>query len=343
MALFQSDDTSPYPANIDHSMREVLDATQALGARPIETLSPQEARQEPLPGDGAKLVMRDRGIDPDSDLGVTTRDFSIAGETGTIAARVYNEEEAGSDAPLVVYWHGGGFVIADLDKYDATPRSIAKASGCVVISCHYRQGPEHKFPAAHDDAFAAYRWIVDNAASFGADANRIALMGESAGGNLALNVAIAARDQDAMRPESLVLVYPVASNDMNSESYREHEFAKPLSKALIQWMVGHYLNDMSEAADPRINLVDANLYGLPQTTIINAEIDPLRSDGELLAERLKAAGVEVSHSCYEGVTHEFFGMGLVVKDAAVAQSQAALAIKRDLRVGLLGKLTAAFN
>lgn len=331
------------PGTPDHSMQQVLDATAALGQKPIETLSPEEARQQPLPGDGAKVVMRERGLNPDDDMGVATKDFTIPGPGGEIQARLYGKKDDEGTKPVVVYWHGGGWVIADLDAYDPSPRALAKATDCIFVSCHYRQGPEHKFPAAHEDAWAAYKWVRENAAEFGGDPERVAVMGESAGGNLALNCSIRARDEGYPMPLAQMLVYPVAGNDMDNESYRENENAKPLSKALIQWMVGHYLSNMGEASDPRINLVAADLSRLPETTIINAEIDPLRTEGRLLAERMEAAGTEVSHTCYEGVTHEFFGMGLIVKDAAAAQSKAAMALKKGLRHGVLGKLADALS
>lgn len=339
MALF-TDQTTPA---LDASMQEVLDATAELGQQPLETLSPEAARMQPLPGDGAKVVMARRGLDPDDDLGVTTRDITIPGPAGPISVRLYDPDGDETPKPIVIYWHGGGWVIAGLDDYDATPRALAKATGCLFVSCHYRQGPEHKFPAAHDDAQAAWDWLTAHATELGGDGERFALVGESAGGNLAANVAIRARDAGGVQPQALVLVYPVASNDMDSPSYREHAAAKPLSQPLIEWMLGHYLNSPGDAADPRINLVAADLAGLPETTIINAEIDPLRSDGEALAVRLEQAGVDVAHACYKGVTHEFFGMGLVVKDAAAAQGRAAMALRKGLRYGLMGKIADALS
>jgi acetyl esterase len=340
MTFFGSDAEQGTP---DHTMQKVLDATAALGQKPLETLSPEEARQQPLPGDGAKVVMRERGLNPNSDLGVATKDFTIPGPGGDIQARLYGQKDDEGIKPVVVYWHGGGWVIAGLDDYDPTPRALALATDCIFVSCHYRQRPEHKFPAAHEDAWAAYQWVLANAASFGGDPSRVAVMGESAGGNLACNVSIRARDEGMQAPECQVLVYPVAGNDMDNESYLENADAKPLSKPLVQWMVGHYLNDLSEAADTRINLVEANLAGLPETTIIAAEIDPLRTEGKVLADRLEAAGVDVGYTCYEGATHEFFGMGLIVRDAATAQGRVTMALKKGLRHGLLGKIADALS
>lgn len=337
MGLF---DTEPKP---DHSMQRVLDEAQALGLVPIWHLTPEQARTQPTPGDGARQVMRDRGIDPDADLGIETRDFVIPGPGGDILARRYARKGEEDALPIVVYFHGGGWVIADLDTYDPTPRALALASDCVFISCHYRQAPENRFPAAHEDAWAAWQWIITNAAALGGDGERFAVMGESAGGNLAANVAIRARDAGGVRPAAQILVYPVAGNDMNTQSYVEHGEAAPLDRKSMEWFFGHVLERPEQAGDPRLNLVMADLRDLPPTTIIGAEIDPLRSEGKLLAERLESAGIDVTYKCYEGVTHEFFGMGLIVKDAAAAQGVVAFELRKRLRHGIIGKIADALS
>ena len=342
MGLFGSSDESRQ-GSPDHSMQEVLDAQQRLGLTPPWTLSPQEARQQPTPADGAKQVMQARGLDPNDDLGVATKDIDIPGPGGSIKDRLYGKQDETDAKPVVVYFHGGGWVIADLDTYDATPRAIAKATDCIFVSCHYRQAPEHKFPAAHEDAWAAWQWITQNAQSFGGDGERFAVMGESAGGNLAANISMRARDEGGVQPLLQVLVYPVAGNDTNTSSYLENADAKPLNKPFMEWFVKHVFEDQAQASDPRINLVSADPSGLPPTTIIAAEIDPLRSEGKMLAERLEDAGNDVGYTCYEGVTHEFFGMGLVVKDAAAAQTRVAAAIKKELRHGVMGKLADALS
>lgn len=155
----------------------------------------------------------------------------------------------------------------------------------------------------------------------------IAVAGESAGGNLAANVSIMARDKGVQLPVHQVLVYPVAGSDMNTEAYQKYAAAKPLDKPMMGWFVKNYLSNMGQAKDPRINLVGANLKGLPATTIITAEIDPLMSDGKLLAEKLKAADVKVDSKNYDGVTHEFFGMAIIVPEAKDAQAYASSALK----------------
>ncbi len=312
----------------DHDMQAVLDAQAGLGAQPIETLTPDVARQQPTPADGAKVVMREKGMDPTDPMGVETTDIQYDGATGKLAARVYKPEDADVLLPVVLYFHGGGFVIANIDVYDGGPRAIAKAANAIVVSAEYRQAPEHKFPAAHDDAFAAYQWVLANAESLGGDPARIAIMGESAGGGLALATSVKARDMGLQAPVSQILVYPVAGVDMMTESYQTYANAKPLNKAMMAWFVGHYLNNDAEKSDPRIDAIGvADLSNLPDTTIINAQIDPLCSDGELLADKLKAAGVKVNRRVFEGATHEFFGMASVVGEAKLAVAMATFDLK----------------
>ena len=329
--LGKDDTPRDQPARPDGPMQAVLDALAALGGKPIETLSPQEARLQPTPTDAVKSLVAKAGGDPNADLGVKTSDISIPGPAGAIQARIYKPHDHSEDRlhPVVVYFHGGGFVIADLDVYDGGPRGVSKMADVIVVSCHYRQGPENKFPAAHEDAIAAYKWVLDNAQSFNGDPRKIAVMGESAGGNLAINVAIAARDQGIQAPVHQVLVYPLVGKDLDNESYRENAAAKPLSKPMIEWFVKHSFNDASETADPRVDVVGAaDLSGLPSTTVICAEIDPLRTEGELLAERLEQAGVDVRHKTFHGSTHEFFGMATVLPDAIAAQTFAAHELNR---------------
>ncbi len=323
---------------LDGDMKAVLDEHALLNPQAIETLTPEVARQQPTPADGALRLLRKRGLDDKMELGVATRELDIPGPAGPLKSRLYAPETDKADAkplPVVVYFHGGGWVIADINVYDAGARSIAKFADCLVVSVGYRLSPENKFPAAHDDAFAAYRWVVENAASFGGDPDRVAVAGESAGGNLACATAMAARDGGVKLPLWMALVYPVSGNDLDTESYQAFAHAKPLNKPMIEWMVGHYTNSPDDTADPRINLVGADLRGLPGATIINAEIDPLATDGERLEAALKAAEVKVHRHLHKGVTHEFFGMGLVVKDAAVAEQQVAHDLKKAFGTAVL--------
>ncbi len=242
--------------------------------------------------------------------------------------RIFTPKAGSGPWPVVVYYHGGGWVIADKNVYDAGARALSKMANAVVVSVDYRQGPEHKFPAAHDDAFASYEWALANAASIRGDASRIALAGESAGGGLAVSTAIMARDRKIQMPVAVISVYPIAGTDTTTPSYMKNADAKPLNRAMMSWFFDKYLNGPQDRANPRVNLIAADLHGLPPTTIINAQVDPLESDGEMLAQRLRAAGVDTQQRTFEGVTHEFFGMGAVIDKAMAAEQMAADALKR---------------
>jgi len=323
---------SPKPdwgPSLTDEMAVVIEKLKSYGAPPIETLSAVEARKQPTPAMAVMDVMKDNNI-PVPSSGVDTVGKDIPVDGGSIHARVYTPKGAGAGTPLIVYYHGGGWVIADLDTYNASAQGLAEQTGAVVVSVHYRQAPEHRFPTAHNDAFAAYQWVLNNAASLNGDSSRIAVVGESAGGNLACNVSIMARDKGIKIPAYQVLVYPIAGADMNNESYTKYAAAKPLSKPLMQWFAEKYLGDMSKGSDPRITLVKANLKGLPPTTIIGAEIDPLQTEGKALADALTAAGVQVDYKLYNGVTHEFFGMATLLPEAKTAQSVASGALKGAL-------------
>ncbi|RZA00845.1 MAG: alpha/beta hydrolase, partial [Moraxellaceae bacterium] len=284
-------------------------------------------RKNHTPTDAVMDVMKEHNIAKPV-FNVDTMGKDIPADGGNIHIRVYTPKTNASAYPVIVYYHGGGFVIANLDVYDASANVLADKTGAVVVSVAYRLAPEHKFPIAHNDAYAAYKWVVNNAASIKGDPKKIAVAGESAGGNLAINTAIKARDSKIMIPTAILAVYPVAQSDMNTPSYTKNANAKPLDKPMMAWFVKNYLNSMAEAKDPRINLVAANLKGLPATTIITAEIDPLQSDGMMIADKLKAAGVTVDSKNYDGVTHEFFGMGALVPEAKDAEGYAVAQLKK---------------
>ena len=315
----------------DADMQAVLDAHAALGPKPIEKLEPAEARQQPTPADAVMAVLKKQGKDTAPTAlvpGVTSVDQSIPGPAGALPVRIYTPDGAGP-FPVVVYFHGGGWVIADKNVYDGGARGIAKQANAVVVSVDYRLAPEAKFPAQHDDAVATYKWAAANAASIKGDPKRIALAGESAGGNLAIATAMAARDQKLAPPLHIVSVYPIAqATDLATPSYRDSATAKPLNKAMMVWFADKALAKPEDKKDPRIDLVHANLKGLPPVTLINARIDPLRSDADMLAASLQKAGVKVEHKVYDGVTHEFFGMAAVVAKAKEAQALAGRQLKK---------------
>ncbi len=325
----EGEETDSTLARADRDMRHVLRHLVRLGGKPIETLTPEEARMQPTPTHAVLALLREHGTTPAPLPVARVVERTIPGPGGDIPVRVYTPHGEGP-FPVIVYTHGGGWVIATNDTYDASARGLCDAVNAIVVSVEYRKAPEHRFPAAHQDAFAAYHWVLQNASELGGDAFRVAVAGESAGGNLAVSTAILARDNGFQLPAHVLAVYPIASGRTDSPSYRENADAKPLNRPMMEWFFSHYLRSPADADDPMISLVNADLRGLPPTTIITAEIDPLRSDGERLAEAMKAAGVEVTYHTHDGVTHEFFGMANVVKDAAKALKQAATGLKRGL-------------
>jgi acetyl esterase len=315
------------PAAPDTVMQQVLDELGALNGKPIATLDAKEARKQPTPTDAVKALMKKQGKPATPPPGATMTTRTVPGAAGQLAANIYTPDGAGP-FPVVVYYHGGGWVIANKDVYDGGARSMAIGAKAVVISADYRQAPEHKFPAAHDDALAVYEWALKNAASIKGDPKKVALAGESAGGNLAVATAIAAKAKGLQAPLAIISVYPIAGNDTTTPSYIENANAKPLNRAMMSWFLEKYERTPADGQDTRINLVAANLAGLAPVTIINAQIDPLRSEGETLAAKIKAAGGTVDQKTYDGVTHEFFGMGAVHPKAKDAEAYAADALKK---------------
>jgi acetyl esterase len=306
-------------------MALVLKELMTLGAKPVEQLSVEQARSQPTPADAVKAVLKERGQDPQAlmaAMNVAKRDMAYPTGGGEQPIRIYTPQSpTAGPLPVIVYYHGGGWVIADIDTYEASAMALAAKAKAIVASVEYRKGPENKFPAAHEDAFNAYKWVVENAQSFNGSASQIAVAGESAGGNMAVTTAIMARDQNVQPPVHILAVYPVAGTDLTTPSYNRNANAMPLSKGGIEWFVDKYLGNPEDKQSPLLNLYSAaNLKGLPSTTIVNAEIDPLLSDGELLADAMRKAGVQVSRQVQQGVTHEFFGMDAVLDDATRAQN-----------------------
>ncbi len=316
----------PKPAwgqDIHPEMQAVIEKLASYNDPAIPTLTAVQARMNHTPTDAVMALVHQNNIPiPPARVDTVGRDIPVEG--GDIHLRIYTPQHAGGPLPLIVYYHGGGWVIADINTYNASAQGLAEQTNAIVVAVEYRKAPEHKFPAAINDAFAAYKWVLKNADSLKADGKKVALVGESAGGNLAVNVSMLARDKGVPLPVYQVLVYPVASTDTNSASYKKSDSTKPLNKAMMQWFFKQYGGPLS---DPRINIVKANLKGLPPTTIITAELDPLHDDGQMLGDALKKAGVAVNQKNYDGVTHEFFGMAIVVPEAKDAQGVAASDLK----------------
>ena len=318
------------PPRAAADMQAVLDAHARLGARPINSGSPTQVRAGPTPTDAVKAVMMARGMSTQADPSVVTTEMAY-GRNAWQKARVYRPAGAAAGMrPLIVYYHGGGWVIADLDVYDSAPRMLAKQLDAVVVSVEYRHAPEFKFPAQHDDAVSAYRWVVANARNWGGDVGRMAFAGESAGGNLAINTAIAARNGRLPMPRAILAVYPIADSRPNLPSRLTNANAKPLSTPDLAWFAHYYSRRPRDIYDPRINLVAADLRGLPPVTIVSAQIDPLLSDGLNLTAALRRAGVQVRQRTFPGVTHEFFGMASVVRGAAQANAWAVQQLRPSL-------------
>lgn len=330
-----SHDTKPSPVvsaiaralgklRADDDMLELLDAHASLNPDAIEKLSPEQARRNPTIADAVNvLLMRQGRSTSGRDLvpDVTSRDIMVDGAAGPLTARLFTPTGPGP-FPVIVYFHGGGWVLGSREVYDGGARGLASSAKALVVSVDYRLAPEHKFPAAWLDALAAYRWALAHAQRYGGNPKLLALAGESAGGNLAVATAIAARDSGLALPAHVLAVYPVTQTDRDTESYLENAIALPLNRAMMQWFFEHTSRNEEDLEDTRLQLIDADLGGLPPFTLITARIDPLRSDGAKLEAALRHSDVAVERRDYEGVTHEFFGAAAVLKKARDAQGWA---------------------
>jgi len=268
-------------------------------------------------------------------------DRAIPGPAQPIPIRVY-WPEAGKKLPALVYYHGGGWVVGSIDGVDRSCRALANASGCVLISVDYRLAPEHKFPAAVEDADAAVRYIAEHAAEFDIDPNRIAVGGDSAGGNLATVVCLMARDRGGPKIAFQLLVYPVTDYDDDRPS--SHEFAQGyfLTRPMMDYFWGHYLAQPSDGRNPHASPIQAeSLAGLPPAMLITAECDPIRDQGEAYAQRLRESGVSVSAKRYEGAIHVFFNLAGVMDSGKQAIEDAGAALRTALRAGIEASVSSA--
>lgn len=312
---------------MNHQIEEILNAYDSFHPLPIESMSPQAARQQTDLRD-ASLVVLNHHMTKRLVQGVLEPVDKIEHQLipsgdQKILIRIYRPAGAGT-MPATLYFHGGGMVIASLDTYDSSCRALANAAQCIVVSVAYRQAPENPFPAAPEDAFQAYKWVVDNAESLGIDKNCIAVTGESAGGNLATVVCMLAKERGCQMPVHQLLIYPMLDAAYDTPSYRKNAEAKPLNKAMMQWFWSHYLKSPKDRFNPLACPLQAtDLSGLPPATVITAEIDPLCSDGETYADKLESFGVPVFQKRFENVTHEFFSMSGLVPEAKEAVSLAA--------------------
>ena len=259
------------------------------------------------------------------------RDLEIPGPAGPVPLRVYRPTD-GASLPVVVFFHGGGWTIGSIDDYDPLARQIANVSGAIVASVGYRLAPEHPYPAPLDDCWAATTWVAEHATDIGGDPARLALMGDSAGGNIAAVVAQRCAREGGPQPALQVLVYPVVDCDLDTGSYRENGSGYLLDLEQMRWFLDCYgrggtaLDDAGISPLRAPDLHDGTLRGLAPALVITAEYDPLRDEGEAYAAALRAAGTEVAHTRYDGMIHAFFGLGAILEDgrAAILEAGAAL-------------------
>jgi acetyl esterase len=302
----------------------MLQQMAAAGGVPMDSMEPVEARRVFV---GLAALERREDV-------AAVEDRTIPGPAGEIPIRIYTPSTADGAAPtgLVVFLHGGGFVVGDLDTHDGSARLLANRSGAIVVAVDYRLAPEAPAPAAVDDALAALRWAADHAAELGSTTGKVAVHGDSAGGNLAAVLCQRARDLDGPAIAFQSLVYPVTDLTLGHPSMVENGEGYFLTKAAMEWFADHYLGGSELAAkDPIVSpLFVDSCVGLPPAIVVTAEFDPLRDEGEAYAERLRADGVPVEAIRYDGQIHAFFGMTAILDDARDAVDRVGAALEAAL-------------
>ncbi|WP_078596431.1 alpha/beta hydrolase [Evansella clarkii] len=303
---------------LDPQAKFILDQLEAAGGPEMHTLTPEEAR--------ASIDLSPLAGEPEQVGKVENRTIPVEG--GEIAVRIYTPVGEGP-FPALVYYHGGGWVIGDLDTVDVPCRLLTNQANCVVVSVDYRMAPEHKFPIPADDSYAAAKWVAENAATINVDKDRVAVGGDSAGGNLAAAVSLMARDRGEFSIAFQMLIYPVTNHSFATPSYLENGEGYFLTKDSMVWFWNHYLRNEEDGINPYASpLQSEDLSGLPPALVLTAGFDPLRDEGEAYAERLKEAGVEVEVTRYEGMIHGFFWMPGALDEGRKSFGQAAEALKR---------------
>jgi acetyl esterase len=306
--------------------RRVLDVFAEIGSPPVETMTPAEARADRARIADAAMAFASPVVELPR-----VEDRCIAAQGRDIPVRIYWPANEGP-MPALVYFHGGGWVLGTLDSVDRSCRALAAASGCVVVSVDYRLAPEHKFPAAVEDAFDATSYVARHASELGVDPKRLAVGGDSAGGNLAAVCALLARDRGGPAIAFQLLIYPATDCEDDSASAREFAEGHRLTRGGIRWFWGHYLAQPEDGRDACASPYNAaSLAGLPPAFVITAECDPIRDEGEKYAARLAAAGVAVRLKRYEGAIHGFFQMATAIPSGAEAIADAAAALREALQ------------
>lgn len=308
---------------LDPQARALMDLVAARGIPPTHRMTPDEARS----------LFRDRRgyTQPVPPAVAEVRELAVPGPGGPVRARLVRPAGLAAPAPVLVYFHGGGWTIGDLDTHDTLCRELAVQAGCLVVSVDYRLGPEHRFPAAVDDALAATRWVRDHAAELGADPARLAVGGDSAGGNLAAVVAIAARDAGDLPVAFQLLIYPATDMRATAASHVTCGQGYMLTADAIAYYRGHYIPDPAQWDDWRASpLRRPDLQGLPPALVLTAGFDPLRDEGRAYADRLSEAGNRAQYVCFERQIHGFITMGRVIDEANTAVALCAQALRRAL-------------
>jgi acetyl esterase len=304
---------------LDPQARTLLDMIRQAAVPPYETLPVAMARQLYRDGRGR--------LSPETPDVAEARDLTATGRHGAIPLRLYRPLGAAGFLPALVYYHGGGWVIGDLDTHDVVCRQLANRAGCVVVAVDYRLAPEHKFPVAIDDAFDALCWIHDQAAGLGIDARRLAVGGDSAGGNLAAVAALLARDEGAPKLGYQLLIYPATDFAGRYDSQERLAEGHLLTRANQNWFRDQYLPGETDRTDWRASPMHApSLAGLPPAYVLTAGYDPLCDEGEAYAQRLESAGVAVTRRHFPGQIHGFLTMGGVINAAGVAIAEAGDAL-----------------
>ncbi len=308
---------------LDPQAQALLNLMIERGVPPTHTLSPQEARR-------FYLERRSVTQPPPRDV-AEMRDLSAPGAHGPIPLRLYRPAGLASPAPTLIYYHGGGWTMGDLDTHDSLCRDLADEGRCAVVAVDYRMGPEHRFPAAVDDVLAATRWLQAQAESLGLDAQRFAVGGDSAGGNLAAVVALAWRDAGEPIPLKLqLLIYPATDMRAVAPSHSHNGQGYLLTAETIAYFRSHYV-DPADYSDWRASpLLHGDLSRLPPALVITAGFDPLRDEGRQYADALSAAGSPAQYVCFERQIHGFITMGRVLAEANTAVGLCGVALRRAL-------------
>jgi acetyl esterase len=304
---------------LDPQAQRLIDAMAALNLKPVEESTVEEARES--------IRARTPALGPFEDVAAVV-DHRVPVAGGEITVRAYSPGGRGPH-PALVYYHGGGWVIGDLYTHDGICRSLANAARCAVLSVDYRLAPEWKYPVAADDSYAALEWAVANAARLEIDPRRIAVGGDSAGGNLATVVALMARERSGPALVHQVLIYPVTDHDLNTRSYVENATGYVLTREGMRWFWNHYLGRDAQGREPHASPLRASsLAGLPPALVITAEYDPLRDEGEAYAARLRDAGVPVTLTRYPGMFHGFIRMTRFLDQARIAHDEIASSLQK---------------